>query len=402
MTDDHERRTRLHYRPTVRAAAERDTQPDAPLWRAAQAFRLVTLVYAISYQFVSVQYYSHQRLSWFFVALMAVWSGVSAVLLSHGKIPRYQIVIADQLVVIALMASTRLVSDPDWYQHHQTLPTTLWVTNAVISAAVFGGPWLGMASGVLMATVSAVVRDQVNLDLWRDATAPVLVSVGLALGLATTTARRAQAQLERAVRLAAATEERERLAREVHDGVLQVLALVRRRGNEIGGPAAELADLAGEQEVALRMLISEQGAGVTADLGGAVIDLRLLLSTRASTTVSVSTPADPVTIERGRATELAAIVDTALSNVAQHAGAGARAYVLLEDLGDEVIVSVRDDGAGIAPGRLAEAEAEGRMGISKSILGRVRVLGGTAELDTEPGQGTEWEIRVPKGEDQHG
>jgi signal transduction histidine kinase len=88
--------------------------------------------------------------------------------------------------------------------------------------------------------------------------------------------------------------------------------------------------------------------------------------------------------------------------VVQHAGAGARAYVLLEDLGDDVIVSVRDDGAGIAPGRLAEAEAEGHMGISKSILGRVRVLGGTAELDTEPGQGTEWEIRVPKGEDRDG
>ena len=400
MTDESEHRTRLHYRP--RAATELDTQPDGPLWHAAQAFRLVTLVYAISYQVVSVQYYTHQRLSWFLVALMAVWSGLSAVLLSHGKVPRYQVVIADQLIVIALMASTRLVSDPDWYNHHQTLPTTLWVTNAVISAAVFGGPWLGMASGVLMATVSAVVRDQINLDLWKDATAPVLVSVGLALGLATTTARRAQAQLEQAVRLAAATEERERLAREVHDGVLQVLALVRRRGNEIGGPAAELAELAGEQEVALRMLISEQGAGVASDLGGSAIDVRLLLGTRASTTVSVSTPADPVTIERGRATELVAIVDTALSNVARHAGTGAKAYVLLEDLGEEVIVSVRDDGSGIAPGRLAEAEAEGRMGVSKSILGRVGALGGTAELDTEPGQGTEWEIRVPKGDETHG
>ena len=150
MTDESERRTRLHYRP--RTPAEPDTQPDAPLWRAAQAFRLVTLIYAISYQFVSVQYYTHPRLSWFFVALMAVWSGLSAVLLSHGKVPRYQIVSTDQLVVIALMSSTRLVADHDWYTNHQTLPTTLWVTNAVISAAVYGGPWLGMASGVLMAT----------------------------------------------------------------------------------------------------------------------------------------------------------------------------------------------------------------------------------------------------------
>src|SRR3546814_12061215 len=98
-----------------------------------------------------------------------------------------------------------------------------------------------MASGVVISAASAIIRDQVNLDLWRDATAPVLVSVGLALGLATTTARRSHRQLEQAVRLAAATEERERLAREVHAGVLQVLAMVRRRGAALGGEAADLA-----------------------------------------------------------------------------------------------------------------------------------------------------------------
>lgn len=379
--------------PTV--AAGLDTAPDAPLWRAAQAFRLITLLYAISYQIASVQYYSNQRLSWFFVALMVVWSGLSAVLLSHGRVPRYRIVIADHVVVAALMMSTRLVSDHDWYNHHQTLPTTLWATNAVISAAVLGGPWLGMASGVSISIVSAVTRDQIDLDLWRDATAPVLVSVGLALGVATTTARRAQAQLERAVRLAAATEERERLAREVHDGVLQVLALVARRGNEIGGSAQELAGMAAEQEVALRTLISEQGSG--ADSGGSDVDLRQLLRTRSSTTVAVSTPADPVAVERTTATEVAAIVDTALANVDAHAGSGSKAYVLLEDVNDEIVVSVRDDGVGIAPGRLEEAEAQGRMGVAKSIRGRAHALGGTADLDTELGQGTEWEMRIPKG-----
>lgn len=401
MTDARDHRTRLHYRPGLRSTAGLDTQPDAPLWRAAQAFRLITLLYAISYQVASVQYYSNQRLSWVFVALMAVWSGLSAILLSHGRVPRYQIVIADQVVVVALMASTRLVSDHDWYSHHQTLPTTLWATNAVISAAVFGGPWLGMASGVGISMVSAVVRDQVNLDLWQDATAPVLISVGLALGLATVTARRAQAQLERAVRLAAATEERERLAREVHDGVLQVLALVGRRGNEIGGPAKELASMAAEQEVALRTLISEQGTGAESDSGGSEVDIRMLLRTRSSTTVSVSTPADSVAVERGVATEVASIVDTALSNVDLHAGPDAKAYVLLEDLGDEIVVSVRDDGVGIRSGRLEEAEAEGRMGVSKSIVGRARALGGSADIDTDPGLGTEWEIRVPKAR-KHG
>ncbi|MDJ0112958.1 DUF5931 domain-containing protein, partial [Rhodococcus erythropolis] len=158
------RRRRLHYQPTVREASGVDTDPDAPLWRAAQAFRLVTLVYAISYQFASASDYTNSRLSWFFVALMAVWTGVSALLLGTSgalfgkKLPRYQVVIADQVVVILLMASTRLVSDHEWYQNHQTLPTTLWATNAVISAAILGGPWLGMASGVVISAASAIIR----------------------------------------------------------------------------------------------------------------------------------------------------------------------------------------------------------------------------------------------------
>jgi signal transduction histidine kinase len=91
-----------------------------------------------------------------------------------------------------------------------------------------------------------------------------------------------------------------------------------------------------------------------------------------------------------------------LDNAASHAGPEARAYVLLEDLGHSVAVSIRDDGVGIPEGRLAQAEAEGRMGVSKSILGRVQVLGGTAVLQTGPGEGTEWEINVPKGKSERG
>lgn len=385
----------------ARAIAGEANDPANPLWSASQAFRLITLVYAIGYHVATVDNYTNQRLSWFFIALTAVWSGVSALLLARNSVPRSWVVIADQVVVIGLMASTRLVADHDWYSNHQTLPTTLWVTNAVISAAILRGPLVGVLTGAGIAAVSAVVRDQVNLDLWADATAPVLISAGLALGMASNTAVRAHDQLERAIRLAAATEERERLAREVHDGVLQVLAYVRRRGNEIGGAATELADKAGEQEVALRVLISEQGLGADSDAGGAAVDLRPLLRTQARPNVSVSTPGEPVPVGRWVGSELAAAVATALSNVELHAGPGAKAYVLLEDVGNDVIVSVRDDGTGIAEGRLASAEAEGRMGVAKSIRGRIDALGGTANLLTEPDGGTEWEFQVPRGMEEH-
>jgi len=391
--------------PAGPGALAEDTAATAPLWRAVQAFRLVTLLYAIGQQVASVPYYQNQRLSWVFIALMAVWSGVSALMLSqwHADVVRWRtaVVIGDHLVVIGLIAATRLVADYDWYHGHQTLPTTMWAANAVISAAILRGPILGIASGLLISAVIITVREQWGTDVWTDATAPVLVSVGLALGLAAETARRAQDQLRRAVRLRAATEERERLAREVHDGVLQVLSYIKRRGSEIGGPTEELAIRAGEQEVALRVLLSEQGGGHAETRGDNEVDLRSPLTAHATPKVFVSTPGEPVQVGPWVAAEITAAVATALANVELHAGPAAKAYVLLEDTGAELIVSVRDDGVGIAPGRLAEAEAEGRLGVSHSIVGRIAALGGAAELlgggSGDEGDGAEWEFRVPRG-----
>jgi signal transduction histidine kinase len=70
--------------------------------------------------------------------------------------------------------------------------------------------------------------------------------------------------------------------------------------------------------------------------------------------------------------------------------------VLLEDLGTEVVVSIRDDGPGIAPGTVERAAARGHLGVVESIRGRIRDLGGTCALESAPGSGTEWEIRVPR------
>ncbi len=77
---------------------------------------------------------------------------------------------------------------------------------------------------------STVVKGYVSVNIGRNATIVIELAVGLAVGMAAVTARRAHAELERATRLAAALEERERLSREVHDGAIQVLALVARRG----------------------------------------------------------------------------------------------------------------------------------------------------------------------------
>ena len=68
-----------------------------------------------------------------------------------------------------------------------------------------------------------------------------------------------------------------------------------------------------------------------------------------------------------------------------HAGPDARAYVLLEDLGDSVTVSIRDDGVGIADGRLEDAVSRGARRIANPIVGRINWLGGSAKLTTRAG-----------------
>ena len=112
--------------------------------------------------------------------------------------------------------------------------------------------------------------------------------------------------------------------------------------------------------------------------------------------MTVSAPADPLELPAAVTDEIEAVVRAALANVDAHAGPAARAWVLVEELDSELEISVRDDGPGIPEGRLAQAESEGRLGVARSIRGRTEQLGGTLSLDTGPGRGTEWALRLPR------
>ena len=107
------------------------------------------------------------------------------------------------------------------------------------------------------------------------------------------------------------------------------------------------------------------------------------------------TPAEPVRLGRSAAQEAALAVRAALDNVRQHCGPSAKAWVLVEDEGDQVTVTIRDDGPGIPAGRLAAAAADGRLGVSQAIRGRLRDLGGSADISSEPGTGTEVRLHIP-------
>lgn len=367
--------------------------PATPLWRAAQVFRLLSCLYALGFQIAVNDDLERPAIGWALFAVLVSWSVACAAAYLHGYGRRIAWVSAEVVVVVALMLSTKIVASDQWALDNQSWPTTLWATNATISAAILLGAIGGMTIGLLVTASNAVLKGYVSVDVGRNATVVIELAVGLAIGMAAQTARRAHTELQRAARLAASLEERERLSREVHDGAIQVLSLVARRGREIGGPTTELAELAGEQERALRRWVSAAGTPVPE---GPEIDLVTLLRDRAADRVSVSLPPEPVMLSAEVAREVDAAVANALDNVVAHAGADARAFVLVEDLEDSVVVSVRDDGIGIAADRLEEAAGEGRVGVSKSIVGRLNWLGGTARLSTGPGRGTEWELTIPR------
>lgn len=119
-------------------------------------------------------------------------------------------------------------------------------------------------------------------------------------------------------------------------------------------------------------------------------DLRALLPSGPD--IELAMPAGPVLLPSYAAEELAAAVGAAVDNARRHGGG--RGWLLVEDQPDAVTVTVRDDGPGIAPGRLEQAERDGRLGVSRSIRGRVAELGGTVLVTSPPGQGTEVELRV--------
>ncbi|QFZ23889.1 MacS family sensor histidine kinase [Saccharothrix syringae] len=378
----------MHTKPSDQGTPA-DEDPVAHLWRGTVALRIVTFLFAVGVTARHHADYQRPWLAWSAVAVMFAWSLFTIRAYGREDGRRPWVVVADVVLVCGLMSTSQLILTDQQFVLDVPLITTIWASGPVVAAAALGGQAAGSLSGFAVGLTTYLNRGAVNVDVVRDVV--LLTGAGFVIGMASATARRSAVRLAQALRAEAATAERERLARSIHDGVLQVLARVRKRGSELGGEAAELARLAGEQEVALRSLVAAAPGESTP---GGEADLRPALQLLATPTVQVSTPATRVMLPAATASELAAVVREALSNVDKHAGPGAKAWVLVEDLGEEVVVSVRDDGPGIPEGRLASAEAEGRLGVAKSIRGRVEALRGTLELQTGPGEGTEWEVRV--------
>lgn len=386
---------------------------EQPLWRALTGYRVLTMIYAVGLFVSAYDKFERPWLAVAYFAVLAGWTLVTLPKVAGAASCTKRFLAADLTIAIVGILLTRLADSTARVEAGGPTLPSIWTAGAVLAFAIKGGwRWAAFAS-TLVAVANLIHRGAPTRDTIHNVLLVWVASI--AIGYVVEVARASERTLARALEIEAATRERERLARDIHDGVLRVLAMVQRRGTALGGEAAELGRMAGEQEVALRTLVSgglvpvsrvsedaAQGALVravdepdAADDGGPV-DLRALLAPYAGALVTFSEPGGPVPLVPQAARELAAAVGAALDNVREHAGDGARAWILVEDWPDEIIVTVRDDGPGIPEGRLARAEGEGRLGVALSIRGRLRDIGGTAELISVPGQGTEVELKVPR------
>src|SRR5258708_2093617 len=259
------------------------------MWRAVAIFRILTLGYAAVLIIRNYHSYAHPAAGFAALAVMAAWTVVTVAAYARPRGRTPWLISADVAVAALLILSTRLIdTTSDINAGAPTIPVS-WVAASVLACAVAGGPVSGLAGAVVIAAADLAEREALPQSTFNG-TVLRLIAGGV-VGYFVRFGLRAEAALERATRHEAAIAERERIARGVHDSGLQVLALVSARGRELGGEAAELARLAGEQERALRALVS--GASVVRPAGG-LLGLGSLLEPLGGSRVAVSCPAGAV------------------------------------------------------------------------------------------------------------
>ncbi|MFD3686843.1 PspC domain-containing protein [Nocardiopsis sp. NPDC058631] len=262
-----------------------------------------------------------------------------------------------------------------------------WVTSAVGRGGRGGKGIMRAGTGVLLVVVG-VIGFLVFQEQLQNARAGLTFAFTLLAGVSLIAApwiiglvrERDQERRER-IRNA----ERAELAAHIHDSVLHTLTLIQRRAED----PREVQRLARVQERALRSWLYQRPAD-------------------ADTTVSpaLERVAAEVEEEHGVPIEVVCVGDcpmddalSAMLRAAREAMVNASKYAGTDSISvfgevdqEEVLVFVRDRGAGFDMDDIPED----RMGVRGSILGRMERHGGSARIRTEPGEGTEVQLRMAR------
>ncbi len=261
-----------------------------------------------------------------------------------------------------------------------------WPLVAVLSTAIVHGPIVGAVAGVLVPTgriVGAVVNGASIGDgdrVLSFASSIVFYAIaGVVIGLIAHRLRDVESEVER-------RRARDEVARQLHDGVLQTLALVGRR---CATTDPELAEVARRSDLELRAWLTSSTAPShgDADLEQAVRTAVHRAAAPFGLAVSIAVVADEQpSVAAAVADAIAGAIGEAVTNVGKHARVRqAVVFVEVDDDG-QVFASVRDEGDGIAP------TARHGTGITRSIEGRMHDIGGRMAIVSTPGAGTEVQL----------
>ncbi|HEX2027247.1 MAG TPA: ATP-binding protein [Nitriliruptorales bacterium] len=323
------------------------------------------------------------------LVLMALLLTIGATLLLHRR--RRALTAPVWVAVELALGACLLLADGVVYgQGHVFTPEqslgVAWPLAGVLTAGVAGGPWSGLSAGVLMGASRAGAAALNGADLVVAAHTLSLVSTTVLYALAGGVAGYLVVLLRRAEREISAARARDEVARTLHDGVLQTLAVIERRTQD---PA--LGRLAREQEVQLRRFLfgdTVRGADAPPDLGAALRAAAARFEDVFGARVDVLVADDLPALDPARCEAIAGAVGEALTNAGKH-GAPRRVTVYCEPDGDGVFCSVKDDGTGFDPATTPEG-----AGIAGSVRGRLRDVDGRVEITSAPARGTEVRLWV--------
>ncbi len=315
------------------------------------------------------------------IALVAGAAGLSAVLAVLLVMDAERLV-SPPIVIVELVYGFVLLSMDGWVYGTGHSPSlgAAWPLAGVLTAGMAAGPVGGGIAGIglgLGRAVSTRIGDGSSAStLSLISTCVLYAQAGAVAGFGIGRLRAAEAEIS-------AARAREEVARTLHDGVLQTLAVVQRRSTD-----PELATLARDQERELRDYlfgVESSHTDLLSRLRSTASRFERIEGVRAEV-IAVDEPAqgDP------RITDaLAGAVGEALTNAAKH-GDASRVIVFVEPDDDEVFVSVKDDGHGFDPAATDEG-----IGITRSIRGRLADVGGRVEVDSRRGRGTEVRLWAP-------
>jgi signal transduction histidine kinase len=267
----------------------------------------------------------------------------------------------------------------------------------VVGYGVRSGP-AGIVPGLAVAALS--VGFSIALGLWITR----IAEYGEERGRLLAELQAAQGQLAAMHRDAGMTDERARLAREIHDTIAQSLTglvmVAQRAGNRLapleGEPAASVrGDIELMEQMAREALIEARGlvaslTPVAAEAGLADALGRLATSFERETGVAVSVSADVAGLDRELEVVLLRSAQEALANVRKHSGA-ASAAVEVSATDADVTLTVTDDGVG--PGDATPGSTG--FGLA-GIRDRAALVGGSFEFGPGESGGSRLRVVVPR------